>query len=65
MQEAGASADLELAYTLANGIEYVKTALNAGLKIDEFANRFSFFLGNRYESFYGNSKNESCKIFVG
>ena len=45
MQEAGASADLELAYTLANGIEYVKTALNAGLKIDEFANRFSFFWG--------------------
>ena len=45
MQEAGASADLELAYTLANGIEYVKTALKAGLKIDEFANRFSFFWG--------------------
>ena len=43
MQEAGASADLELAYTLANGIEYVKTAINAGLKVDEFANRFSFF----------------------
>ena len=45
MQEAGASADLELAYTLANGIEYVKTAINAGLKVDEFANRFSFFWG--------------------
>mgnify|MGYP001246815237 FL=1 len=45
MQEAGASADLELAYTLANGIEYVKTAINAGLKVDEFADRFSFFWG--------------------
>ena len=45
MQEAGASADLELAYTLANGIEYVKTALNSGLKVDDFANRFSFFWG--------------------
>ncbi len=45
MQEAGASADLELAYTLANGIEYVKTGINAGLKVDEFANRFSFFWG--------------------
>ena len=45
MQEAGASADLELAYSLANGIEYVKTGINAGLKVDEFANRFSFFWG--------------------
>ena len=55
MQEAGASADLELAYTLANGIEYVKTGINAGLKVDEFANRFSFFLGNWNESLYGDS----------
>merc|ERR1712078_766777 len=45
MQEAGDSADLELAYTLANGIEYVKTGINAGLKVDDFANRFSFFWG--------------------
>ena len=45
MQEAGASADLELAYTLANGIEYVKTGIKAGLKVDEFAHRFSFFWG--------------------
>ena len=45
MQEAGASADLELAYTLANGIEYVKTGINAGLRVDDFANRFSFFWG--------------------
>ena len=45
MQEAGASADLELAYTLANGIEYVKTGIDAGLDVDDFANRFSFFWG--------------------
>ncbi|MEE2705048.1 MAG: methylmalonyl-CoA mutase [Pseudomonadota bacterium] len=43
MQEAGATADLELAYTLANGFEYVRTGVNAGLKIDSFAPRLSFF----------------------
>lgn len=45
MQEAGASADLELAYTLADGLEYLKTGIKAGLDIDEFAPRFSFFWG--------------------
>jgi methylmalonyl-CoA mutase len=43
MHEAGATAAIELAYTLADGIEYVRTGLNAGLKIDEFAPRLSFF----------------------
>jgi methylmalonyl-CoA mutase len=43
MQEAGATADLELAYTLADGVEYVRTGLNAGLTIDQFAPRLSFF----------------------
>lgn len=43
MHEAGAPADLELAYTLADGIEYVKTGLKAGLSVDEFAPRISFF----------------------
>lgn len=43
MQEAGATADLELAYTLANGLEYLRAGLNAGLKIDQFAPRISFF----------------------
>ncbi len=43
MQEAGATADLELAYTLADGVEYVRTGLNAGLTIDRFAPRLSFF----------------------
>jgi methylmalonyl-CoA mutase len=43
MQEAGATADLELAYTLADGLEYVKTGQAAGLDIDAFAPRLSFF----------------------
>ncbi len=45
MQEAGADAALELAYTLADGKEYIETALTAGLSIDEFAPRLSFFFG--------------------
>lgn len=45
IQEAGADAALELAYTLADGKEYVETALAAGLNIDEFAPRLSFFFG--------------------
>jgi methylmalonyl-CoA mutase len=43
MQEAGATADIELAYTLADGLEYLRTGLHAGLDIDEFAPRLSFF----------------------
>ncbi len=43
MQEAGATADLELAYTLADGLEYLRTGINAGLDIDKFAPRLSFF----------------------
>ena len=43
MQEAGATADLELAYTLADGIEYVRAGINAGLDVDSFAPRLSFF----------------------
>ncbi|OHR67606.1 methylmalonyl-CoA mutase [Bacillus sp. HMSC76G11] len=43
MQEAGATADIELAYTLADGLEYIRTGLKAGLDIDEFAPRLSFF----------------------
>ncbi|MBC3541300.1 methylmalonyl-CoA mutase [Rufibacter sediminis] len=43
MQEAGATADLELAYTLADGLEYVRTGLAAGMDIDTFAPRLSFF----------------------
>src|SRR3954469_8312908 len=43
MQEAGATADLELAYTLADGLEYLRTGVRAGLDIDRFAPRISFF----------------------
>jgi len=43
MQEAGATADLELAYTLSDGLEYVRAGLASGLKIDDFAPRLSFF----------------------
>jgi methylmalonyl-CoA mutase len=45
MQEAGATADLELAYTLADGLEYVRSGLRAGLAVDDFAPRLSFFWG--------------------
>ena len=45
MQEAGAPADLELAYTLADGLDYIRTGLKSGLEIDTFAPRLSFFWG--------------------
>lgn len=50
MQEAGATADIELAYTLADGLEYVRTGLKAGIDIDSFAPRLSFFwaVGKNY-----------------
>ena len=50
MQEAGAPADIELGYTLADGLEYIRTGINAGLKVDAFAKRLSFFwaIGKNY-----------------
>ena len=45
MQEAGATADIELAYTLADGLEYIRTGIKSGMKIDDFAPRLSFFWG--------------------
>ena len=45
MQEAGASADIELAYTLADGLEYIRAGIEAGMQIDQFAPRVSFFWG--------------------
>ncbi len=45
MQEAGATAEIELAYTLADGLEYIRTGINAGMDIDVFAPRLSFFWG--------------------
>ena len=60
MHEAGASADIELAYTLADGIEYVRTGIAAGLKIDDFAPRLSFFWGIGMNIF-----NEMAKLRAG
>ena len=50
MQEAGATADIELGYTLADGLEYIRTGVNAGLHVDKFAPRLSFFwaIGKNY-----------------
>jgi len=45
MEEAGASSDIELAYTLADGLEYIRTGIEAGMEIDDFAPRISFFWG--------------------
>ncbi len=51
MQEAGATPEIELAYTLADGLEYIRTGLNAGMKIDQFAPRLSFFWAIGMEHF--------------
>ncbi len=56
MQEAGATADIELAYTLSDGIEYIKTGIAAGIKIDDFAPRISFFFGCHNDFFEEVSK---------
>lgn len=45
MQETGADAKLELAFTIADGLEYIRSAINAGLSVDDVAPRFSFFFG--------------------
>src|SRR5690554_6586726 len=45
IQEAGATADIELAYTIADGLEYIRTGIEAGMDIDDFAPRLSFFCG--------------------
>ena len=46
LQEAGADCVLELAFTIANGLQYCQTGINAGLDIDQFAPRLSFFFAN-------------------
>ena len=53
MQEAGATADLELAYTIADGIEYVRAGVDAGLDVDAFAPRLSLLLRHRHELLHG------------
>ncbi len=62
MHEAGAPADLELAYTLANGLEYVRTGLKAGLDIDAFAPRMSFFFGIGMHHFMEIAKLRAARV---
>ncbi|PHR62386.1 MAG: methylmalonyl-CoA mutase [Robiginitomaculum sp.] len=62
MQEAGASTDLELAYTLADGIAYVRTGIKAGLKVDEFAPRLSFFFGIGTNYFFEIAKLRAARL---
>ena len=62
MHEAGASADIELAYTLADGLEYVRTGLKAGLKIDDFAPRLSFFWGIGMNHFMEIAKMRAARL---
>ncbi len=62
IQEAGASADIELAYTLADGLEYVRAGLKAGLNIDQFAPRISFFWGIGMNLFMEIAKMRAARI---
>ncbi len=62
MHEAGATADIELAYTLADGMEYLRTGMKAGLKIDEFAPRLSFFWGIGMNHFTEIAKMRAARI---
>lgn len=73
MQEAGANATLELAFTIADGLEYIRTGIKAGMTVDDFAPRLSFFFGVGM-NFYmviivlliqGNCKVKSRKEIVG
>jgi methylmalonyl-CoA mutase len=62
MQEAGATADLELAYTLADGLEYLRTGIRAGLDIDSFAPRISFFWGIGMHHFMEIAKMRAARV---
>ncbi|MEE9372302.1 MAG: methylmalonyl-CoA mutase [Saprospiraceae bacterium] len=62
MHEAGASADIELAYTLADGLEYIRTGIKAGLDIDDFAPRLSFFWGIGMNHFMEIAKMRAARI---
>jgi methylmalonyl-CoA mutase len=62
MQEAGSTADLEMAYTLADGLEYVKTGINAGIAIDDFAPRLSFFWAQGMNFFMEVAKMRSARL---
>ncbi|MGB8357773.1 MAG: methylmalonyl-CoA mutase, partial [Bacteroidales bacterium] len=62
MQEAGATADIELAYTLADGLEYLRAGVNAGLKIDDFAPRLSFFWASGMNFFMEIAKMRAARM---
>ncbi|WP_011580199.1 MULTISPECIES: methylmalonyl-CoA mutase [Chelativorans] len=62
MQEAGATADLELAYTIADGIEYARAGLSAGLDIDQFAPRLSFFWATGMNFFMEVAKMRAARL---
>ncbi|MFC1742737.1 methylmalonyl-CoA mutase [Candidatus Riflebacteria bacterium] len=62
MQEAGATADLEMAYTLADGLEYIRSGLKAGIDIDAFAPRLSFFWGIGMNYFMEIAKMRAARV---
>ncbi len=62
MQEAGATADLEMAYTLADGLEYVRTGIKAGMDIDTFAPRLSFFWAQGMNYFMEVAKMRAARL---
>ena len=62
MQEAGATADIELAYTLADGLEYLRTGIKAGIPVDAFAPRLSFFWGIGMNHFMEIAKMRAARI---
>ena len=62
MQEAGATADLELAYTLADGVEYVRAGIEAGLDVDKFAPRLSFFWAIGMNTFMEIAKMRAARL---
>ena len=65
MQEAGATADIEMAYTLADGLEYIRTGLKAGLTIDAFAPRLSFFWAVGMNHFMEIAKMRAARMLMG
>ncbi len=65
MQEAGATADIELAYTLADGLEYIRTGIKAGLNIDDFAPRLSFFWAIGMNHFMEIAKMRAARMLWG
>ncbi len=62
MQEAGASADIELAYTLADGLEYLRAGVKAGMSVDDFAPRLSFFWGSGMNHFMEIAKMRAARM---